>query len=232
MNCATSTSGGPPGRAGVRSLDAQRLLRARRRGRRTLSRARGRARAGRRGRPPHLDELQLEPRGGLLTQGRQDVGPAHLTAGLLGEGLEVRSEQAQLGIAGGQVAREPRHRGEIVPEAPGRRQHAREEDREQDEHAGQRDEGEAPAPAGSGDPVPATTGRPGRDAGGRRESACSRPPASSQSPQRQPERLEEPRSGRPRSSAAWRASISTAVKGSISSSGAPSPSRSASHRPR
>ena len=145
MNCATSTRGGPPGRAGVRA-SMRSVSSGARGGRRTRRRCRGRARAGRRGHPPHLDELQLEPWGGLLAQGRQDIGPAHLTAGLLGEGLEVRSEQAQVGLAGGQVAREPRHRGEIALEAPGRRQHAREEDREQDERAGQRDEGQAPQP--------------------------------------------------------------------------------------
>src|SRR5258705_235054 len=80
----------------------------------------------------------------------------------MADGLISQLLSAKRRLTAGSRMRPGTHRGEIAPEAPGRRQHAGEQDREQDERAGQRDEGEAPAPAGSADPV---LPRPGDPAG-------------------------------------------------------------------
>ena len=138
--------------------------------------------------------------------------------------LQVRAEQPQVGVARGEIAREPRHCGEVAREAPGRRQHAREEDREEDERAGQRDEGQPPPSAGSEDPV-----LPGpANAAGMQEvdvKARARDCAHPHNP-----RSASPNAWRNRgpdvpgsSPPARRASTSTALKGSISSSGAGEP---------
>src|SRR5262249_39629243 len=56
--------------------------------------------------------------GDVLAQRREHLGPADLTPRLDGEGLEVRAQQVQVALGRGEVALEPGNVLEVLREAP------------------------------------------------------------------------------------------------------------------